>query len=328
MKNTSAITGWNNSSSTNMELTSKAEGIFWCTAFALEAVLIVVGNLLTIVLFEVNKNLRKKSLFLIINMAFADLLLGTAFLPFDIYLHIGDYYQLWAAVSTRPYRMLYDIVLSVLLQASLISAVMVSGERFYAIYFPFEHRTLSMRAYHIVIFTVWTLAVLVSTIFVALRYFVSSRLAFNTLMPYFLFLLIAVCGCNFGFWRKYKYGRIAPQHQNRASQNQRLTKTLLFVSVVALLSWIPFIMVNLILSLGFELSISFRIYYMTKAMNYSSSFLNPVIYALRIPEFRHMLGFFRYRKQGAIQREGNHRRYNRAAASTLQHMTNVSHARA
>ena len=67
---------------------------------------------------------------------------------------------------------------------------------------------------------------------------------------------------------------------------------------------------------------------MTKAMNYSSSFLNPVIYALRIPEFRHMLGFFRYRRQGAIQREGNHRRYNRAAASTLQHMTNVSHARA
>ena len=35
--------------------------------------LIVVGNLLTIVLFVVNKELRKKSLFLVINMAFTDL---------------------------------------------------------------------------------------------------------------------------------------------------------------------------------------------------------------------------------------------------------------
>ena len=65
---------------------SKAEGFAsGCSAFILTSVFIVVGNLLTIVLFAVNKTLRKKSLFLVINMAFADLMLGTVLLPIHIY---------------------------------------------------------------------------------------------------------------------------------------------------------------------------------------------------------------------------------------------------
>jgi len=55
---------------------SKAEGVAWCTALTFSFVFIVLGNLLSIVLFAVNKRIRKKSLFLVINMAFADLMLG------------------------------------------------------------------------------------------------------------------------------------------------------------------------------------------------------------------------------------------------------------
>ena len=69
----------------------KVAGILLCSAFALEAVLIVVGNLLTIVLFAVNRNLRKKNLFLIVNMAFADLMLGTVSLPMYTYLVGGEF---------------------------------------------------------------------------------------------------------------------------------------------------------------------------------------------------------------------------------------------
>jgi len=54
---------------------SMTEGIAWCTAFILATLLVVLGNLLTIVLFAANKRLRRKSLYLVINMAFADLML-------------------------------------------------------------------------------------------------------------------------------------------------------------------------------------------------------------------------------------------------------------
>ena len=69
-------------------VSSKIEGIALCAAFILSSVLIVVGNLLTIALFVVNRRLRKRSLILVINMTIADLMLGTVPLPIYIY-HVG-----------------------------------------------------------------------------------------------------------------------------------------------------------------------------------------------------------------------------------------------
>ena len=70
-----------NASAFTRSFPSKAEGIALCSTFILSSVLIIAGNLLTLVLFTVTKPLRRKSLFLVINMAFADLLLGTFSVP-------------------------------------------------------------------------------------------------------------------------------------------------------------------------------------------------------------------------------------------------------
>ena len=65
---------------------SSVQVIAWSCALATEAVVIVVGNVLTIVLFALNKKLRsKKSLYLVLNMAFADLFLGGISLPTYVY---------------------------------------------------------------------------------------------------------------------------------------------------------------------------------------------------------------------------------------------------
>ena len=60
--------------STAGEFLSKAPVIAWCFAFSSETVLAVVGRLLTIAIVAFNKKIRtKKSLYLVVNMAFADL---------------------------------------------------------------------------------------------------------------------------------------------------------------------------------------------------------------------------------------------------------------
>ena len=56
-----------------------------------------MGNMLVIILFAREKKLRKKSLFLVMNMALADVLLGAVSLPLFVYLLVGPYYHLWAA---------------------------------------------------------------------------------------------------------------------------------------------------------------------------------------------------------------------------------------
>ena len=92
MNNTS-VNMENASEAASMIVRSKAEGIALCSAFILECVFIVVGNLFVIILFVVNKGLRKKSPLLVINMAFADLMLGTLALPIYI-CRIGTVYKL------------------------------------------------------------------------------------------------------------------------------------------------------------------------------------------------------------------------------------------
>ena len=102
-----------------------------------------------------------------------------------------------------------------------------------------------MRTYGIVIFTVWLLAILVSIVAVLLYNYKSFKVATLSWMSFPLSFLFIVCICNISIWRKVRMRNITLQQQNRAAfQNQRLTNALLFVSAIAVLSWLPLVIVN------------------------------------------------------------------------------------
>ena len=152
-------------------------------------------------------------------------------------------------------------------------------------------------------------------VFSVLFYLTSIKLAVNIMMSCFLTLLLIVCGCNFGIWRNFRHRRIASEQPIRDLQNRRLTKTLLLVSIIALISWLPGITVN-VLRIVHEMSISWHIYHVTVALNVSNSLINPVIYALRIPEFRRALRLVCVRFQAAIHKEDHKRRDNKVIPMT------------
>ena len=263
---------------------SKAEGIALCTAFIFTFIFIVVGNLLTIALFAVNRKLRKRSLFLVINMACADLMLGTVSLPIYIY-GVGGHFQLWKSGWTISLTIFFSIFDTFFAQASLVFSAFISGERFYAIYRPFQHRTLSMRTYRIIVFSVWALSLLIAALWTTSLFLISCKHAVYIWTPFVSILAIIICGCNIGIWRKFRHGSIASQQQNRDSQNKRLTKTLMLVSILALLSWLPLIILSWLICV-YDVQIHYTFYYLVNVINYFNSFANPVVYALRIPEFK------------------------------------------
>ena len=282
MENSSTTFGSHNM--TSVYPPSKVEGIAWCSAFTLEAVLIVLANLLALVLFAVNKRLRKRSLFLVINMAFADLLSGALSLPIFIYT-VGARFMLWKARFDKTFYAYQVFGQTVVLQASLISAALITCERFYAVYWPLKHRILSRRAYHTVIFMVWILAIL----FPIPQLLISKKLTFYTFVSILFSLLFTVCICNIAIWRRFQR-RIASQQQNREAQNRRLTKTLLLISTVEIFSWLPLTISNLLV-IAFEVPVPLAVLFTCVAVNYSNFFLNPIIYALRFPEFKQALDF-------------------------------------
>ena len=246
-------------------------------------------------------------------MASADLLLGAGILPLYTYLFLGTHYHFWTAATLNTSLLAaFNIISGVLFQASLISATFMSIERLYAFYWPMRHRTLSKPAYRIAIFVVWILALIGSTGFFVFRLLISEKLALYTLVAYLFILLSIVCGCNIAIRRKFqRAGSIASLQRNRVSQNQRLTRTLMFVSVVVLLSWLPNSVVNLI---RFMYEISSVTIYIVVALAYFNSVANPFVYALRIPEMRRSLGLRCFRRQTMVDRKVNERRNNRTAA--------------
>ena len=60
------------------------------------------------------------------------------------------------------------------------------------------------------------------------------------------------------------------------------------------------------------------VFYTAAILDYSNSFLNPVMYVLRIPEFRQALGLCRFRRKAAMNniKPLDERRYNRAVPLT------------
>ena len=89
----------------------------------------------------------------------------------------------------------------------------------------------------------------------------------------------------------------------------------MFVSVLALLSWLPLIVFNFLI-FGIGVPIPSKFYLMVNVLNYSNSFVNPVLYALRIPEFRQALGLCCFRRQAVINIEPTHGTRNFAAVLT------------
>ena len=89
-------------------------------------------------------------------------------------------------------------------------------------------------------------------------------------------------------WRKFHQRDDAFLQHNRVSQNQRLTKTLLFVSAAAVLCWLPYVTVDC-LTEALEVPVPRKLYYAVIMLNYSNSLFNPIIYALTVPDYRQSL---------------------------------------
>ena len=281
---------------------SKAEGIAFCSAFILSSVFIIAGNLLTLVLFAVSKTLSKKSFFLVMNMAFADLMLGAFALPFYIY-SVGEFSQLWTAKYDHlAFQIFFAGFDTTFVFGSYLSAAFMSCERFHAVYWPFKHRSLSTRTYRIAIFILWILAVSLSTILTLLTFFISIESALYVYIPVLLSLTVIMCVCNIGIWRNLQHQRVTSHHQNRALRRKRLTKTLLFVSMLALLCWLPLVIMNILIYLT-ETTIPWKFYFMVNILNYSNSLVNPILYALRIPESQQALRSCCRKRIATIQTE-------------------------
>ena len=279
---------------------SLTEGVAWCSAFAVVSFSIVMGNVLAIIVFALNKNLRKKSFLLVINMACADLMLGVLSLPLFIY-QLGGDFELWPKQWNSSLNLFYRVTDTVCAQTSIITAAFIAIERFYATAWPLKHRSKARRrAYYILIFLTWLSSVALSAAVIGSLY-KSVYVAVVIWVSYSSILTLTICGCYIGIWTKFTQGRKGIRGENsRASQNKRSTKTLLLITAIALMTWLPLIITN---TVSVYIPVDKHIVLTVNLLNFCNSFANPVLYSLRIPEFRKALCLKEsYKRKGKVAR--------------------------
>ncbi|XP_067051407.1 alpha-1A adrenergic receptor-like [Acropora muricata] len=272
---------------------SASECIALVTVYGIEAVAIVMLNALTIIVYVKERSLRKRSIYLVINQAVADM-----FVPANMFLSLwflGIFCNLWTInLRKHPFaRFLILVSWTVSPLASLINLGAISLERMHATFRPFKHRLIKKKIFGAAAAIVWITAGAISTAIVsqisfqplsfeAFRIFVISYLSS------FLFCLLTIIVSYSSMAIKIVYGT-QPHYRSATSRGRKLTKTLFIVTVVSLLLTLPFIIVGfceilkLCTSIPFYLDLSFQFTF------YANSLVNPVLYAFRMPEFKRAL---------------------------------------
>ena len=213
------------------------ECVTWLAVGLTECVAIVTLNIITIIVFIKNRNLRKRSMYLVINLAVADMLVG-GFATHVLFFWVGTYCNVWKYTLIDPWA---NTVLTAFIflfpLSSVINMAVISVERLHATWRPFRHRLMKKWVYRIVIAVVWVTAGLLSISLTILR--ALKGLSYFCLWDSFnAICLLVICTSYACIVIKVRCGA-QPQHHGAASRERKLTMTLLMVTVVSLLLYLP-----------------------------------------------------------------------------------------
>ena len=113
-----------------------------------ECVAIVTLNLCTIIVFMRERNLRKRSTYLVINLAVIDMFVGGAVVYYLFY-RPGVECNLWQRhiIYYTGTNIFIEVLKSFFPITSLTNITIVALERVQATFFPFKHRVLTTWVY-------------------------------------------------------------------------------------------------------------------------------------------------------------------------------------
>ena len=278
---------------------SSSECIIWFTVFTAEFVAIVTVNLLSIILFIKNRSLRTRSMYLIISLTVGDMLVGVLSAGYD------QFDLLWQCrLIIIKLNLSFEVRFSLssfsdsVFFVSLTNIVVISLERLHATFRPLRHRLIKRWVYVIAITVVWVFPVIGCAIYVVDMLYLNG---------YFLYILVSFCLLGLivifvsytSILFKFRFGAHPQRHCAAALRQRKLTVTLFITTLVSLLLWLPF---NIYLLVDWSTDIlnslsfkeGFNLYYSLRFLFYANSLVNPILYTIRMPDFKKaLLSLFR-----------------------------------
>ena len=277
-----------NFSNETYRIVSEKEERAWFAAFVIEFIVIFLLNAFTLAIYTRNRHLRKPSTYLIINLTVADLLVGTVSgssmsfelhnLETDLCLEQDFSWQSFVQFTLQ----------GLFLVASLANISLISLERLHATLFPFRHCFVGKRVYLTIILCSWLLSLILSSVFTLLYLHASPALPYVGASYSFLCLLILTVSYAI-IISTVKNNPPSPNAGPVLSTERKLTVTLFIVTVVSFLAILPFVIWIVIdhhMRSKLCPAVFVRITNSFSALYLFNSIVNPLIYAVRMQEFR------------------------------------------
>ena len=281
---------WNVWSETG-RIISEKEGRAWFAAFIIESSVIFLLNAFTLAIYTRNRHLRKPSTYLIINLTVADLLVGTVGIVLSSFFEPDKLewdLELKQAFSWQSF--VYFTSACLFPVSSLANISLISLERLHATLFPFRHCLIGKRVYLTTIFCSWLFSLTLSSVF-SLLYLRASP-AFPYVFSSYIFLSLLILTVSYVIIiSTVKNNPPSPNAGPALSKERKLTVTLLIVTVVSILTilpWVIWIVINHRIIIRSKLcpAVFYRITNSFFALYLFNSIVNPLIYAVRMQEFR------------------------------------------
>ena len=281
-KDTSNSSSNNSYEKKDVTLNRTSDCIPWLVVSITECLAIVFLNIITIIVFVKQRQLQRRSTYLIIHLAIVDLLFGAVSGPVIISDLLGHYCDLWK-YNTKifPLANLFPMT-------SLVNLAVISLERLHATFCPFKHHFIKKRVYGVIIGAIWLITSSRETVQVVIFEKGSGNSPLTVAFAPFVYWsasLFVICISYISICIKVRRSP-NPQRHGATNRERKLTTTLLWVTLASLLTWLPFIIFSSATSNGLNLKSFFHVRMTLAALVGSNSLLNPIIYAVRMPDFR------------------------------------------
>ena len=258
------------------------ERLTWTVIFALEMLVVIIGNAMAIVVFWKQRSTLKRTCYLLINLSVADFLVGIGEM-----INLSEkviYFKLLKSVVWDGTFLVSDVFAG---SASLTFLTFISVERLYAIAWPYRHRTTRTRVYIYCITAAWILTIAVTVIYLCgFELMIINEKITSVINASVMGIDLVVITCSYlAIWISNK--KQNPRIQvDRREQSRKLATTLFIVTILSVLTWLPLTVG--VMSIGTH-QYNELLFNIARFLQLANSYINPIVYYARMPEFRRHL---------------------------------------
>ena len=253
----------------------------WFPVLTTEFLVISIINAITITAFARNHHLRKRSAYLIMNLTVADLLVGVVIGPLIMYYHQKN--EKDNNACTAPGSIICAIQLTFPI-ASQVNLSLISLERLHATLFRFRNCLTTRCVYFKMIITCWfttfTLAFVMSILTQEASPYAWASFSAATLLVLAVCYIIIIVNVQ---------RNPHSQHRGPIHKERKLSVTLFIVPGVSVLTILPLTIFNSMpvgVKEKWDNATSVSVFGMLSVIYFANFIVNPLVYAIRMQEFR------------------------------------------